>query len=178
MSNLDRGVEILKRGGVVIFPTDTVWGIGVAADNQKAKEKLYKIKKREKNKPTAVLVADLKQAEGFGVFDKQAKEVAQKYWPGALTIVVSGKDGGTVGLRASDHPVAQELCRRIGGILAGSANFAGKEAPQRREDLDEDLVKLVDMVVEGECDGQEASTVVDTTVEPWRVVRQGPVKLQ
>ena len=58
MSNLDRGVEILKRGGVVIFPTDTVWGIGVAADNQKAKEKLYKIKKREKNKPTAVLVAD------------------------------------------------------------------------------------------------------------------------
>ena len=177
-NQISKGIRILRGGGIIIFPTDTVWGMGVAADNPAAIKKFYKIKKREKNKPTAILVADLAQAEKLGEFDEETRQLAGRHWPGALTIVVPAKGGETVGLRVPNHAGAQELCGRGGGIMAGSANFAGKEAPQRREDLDEDLVKLVDMVVEGECDGQEASTVVDTTVEPWRVVRQGPVKLQ
>lgn len=177
-NKIDQAVQILQRGGVVIFPTDTVWGMGVAADNPAAIKKFYKIKKREKNKPTAILVADLAQAEKIGEFSDKAREVTKKFWPGALTLVVKSKQGGTVGLRVPDHPVIQELCQRVGGILAGSANFAGEPAPQRRAKIKRELSNKVDLVMEGERGGQEASTVVDTTVKPWKIVRQGPVKVE
>lgn len=175
--NIDGAVEVLKKGGVVIFPTDTVWGIGVRADNPVAIKKFYRIKKREANKPTAILVADLAQAEKWGVFGEKERRVAKKYWPGALTLVVKGRQGDTVGLRVPDWPLVQELCRRVGGIMAGSANFAGEATPQRREDIDKQLISMVDMVVEGECGRQPASTVVDTTKELWEIIRPGPIKI-
>ena len=171
-------MEILRSGGVVIFPTDTVWGVGVAADNPVAVKKFYEIKKREINKPTAILVADLAQAEELGEFDDEVREVAKKYWPGALTIVVPGKEGNTIGLRVPDWPLVQGLCRKVGGILAGSANFAGERAPMKREEVSRELGNKVDLVIEGECGGQLASTVVDTTIEPWRIIRQGTVVIR
>lgn len=178
MSSINQAVQILQRGGIIIFPTDTVWGVGVAADNPAAIKNFYRIKRREKNKPTAILVADLGQAEQWGQFSKKTRQLAGKYWPGALTLVVEGKQGGTVGLRVPNYPVTQDLCRRVGGILAGSANFAGEPAPQRREEISRELGNQVDLVMGGESLGQEASTVIDTTVKPWRIVRQGPVKVE
>ena len=173
------GVEVLKRGGVVIFPTDTVWGMGAAADNPAAVKKFYEIKKRETDKPTAILVASLEQAEKLGQFSGRVRDVAKRYWPGAVTIIVPAKTGKTVGLRVPDWPLVQELCLKLGvGIMAGSANFAGKPAPLKREELDPKLVGMVDLVIDGECGGQSASTVLDTTVKPWRVVRQGSVKVE
>ena len=179
---ISRAVEVLKNGGIIIFPTDTVWGIGVAADNKAAIKKFYEIKKRGSNKPTAILVASLEQALKLGQFSNEARKVAERYWPGALTLVVQAEDGGTIGLRVPKFKLVQELCRRLGGgILAGSANFAGEEAPTKRENLNLELVKLVDMVVEGPFDsaqGKPASTVVDTTVEPWKILRQGSVEVE
>lgn len=173
-----RAVEVLKSGGVIIFPTDTVWGMGVAADNPAAVKKFYQIKRREKDKPTATLVADLAQAKKWGQFSKKTRQLAGNYWPGALTIIVPSKTEGTLGLRVPNHMVIQELCRQVGGILAGSANFAGEPAPQRRAKIKRELGNKVDLVMEGECGGQPASTVVDTTVEPWRVIRQGTVVIR
>lgn len=178
MTQIDQAAEVLKRGGVIIFPTDTVWGMGVAADNPAAIRRFYKIKKREKSKPTAILIADLAQAEKIGEFSNKVREVTKKFWPDALTLVVKSKRGGTVGLRVPDHPVIQELCQRVGGILAGSANFAGERAPMKREEINRELGNKVDLVMEGECGGQPASTVVDTTVKPWRIVRQGAVVIR
>jgi L-threonylcarbamoyladenylate synthase len=179
---ISKVVEVLKNGGVVIFPTDTVWGMGVAADNPAAIKKFYKIKKREPNKPTAVLIADLAQAEELGEFDDEVREVAKKYWPGALTLVIPGKGDGTIGLRVPDWPLVQELCRKLGaGILAGSANFAGEGAPVKREELNPELVKLVDWVMPPVAEamgGQPASTVVDTTTRPWKILRQGAIKVE
>ena len=176
--DINGAVEILRSGGIIIFPTDTVWGIGVAADNPVAIRKFYQIKKRETNKPTAILVANLEQAERLGQFSDEVRRVAERYWPGAVTIVVPGRNGGTVGLRVPEDPVVQELCRQTGGIMAGSANFAGEAAPMKREEISSELVKQVDLVVEGECGGQEASTVIDTTVKPWKILRQGLVKVK
>lgn len=178
MRDINQAVQILRSGGVVIFPTDTVWGMGVAADNPAAVKKFYRIKRREKDKPTAILVADLAQAEKIGEFGDRVREVAKKFWPGALTIVVPSRAGGTVGLRVPDHRVIQELCRQAGGILAGSANFAGGLAPRILEEIDKELIEMVDMVMGGESLGQEASTVIDTTVKPWRVIRQGTVVIR
>ena len=174
---IQQAVKVLRNGGVIIFPTDTVWGIGVKADDGGAATKFYEIKKREEDKPSQILVADLEQAEQLGEFNIKVFDFAERYWPGALTVVVPGKTGGKVGLRVPDHHLTQELCRRTGGIMAGSANFAGKPAPMKREGLDPELVKLVDLVVDGECGQQESSAVIDTTKNPWVVVRRGPVKL-
>ncbi len=175
---MEEAVKTLKAGGVIIFPTDTVWGLGVAADNPVAVKKFYLIKRREANKPTAVLVADLEQAEKLGQFSEKTRQLATKYWPGALTIVVKGRREKTIGLRVPDFPLVQELCRRLGsGIMAGSANYTGKLAPLKRGEISRKLSSQVDLVMAGECGGGLASTVVDTTVKPWKLLRQGPIQI-
>lgn len=178
--SIDKAVKILKAGGVIIFPTDTVWGMGVAADNPAAIKKFYEIKRREKGKPTAILAADLGQAERWGEFDDKARKIAEKFWPGALTLIVSNRKTGNVGLRVPNYPIIQELCQRVGGILAGSANFAGERAPQRREEISRELGSQVDLVMPpvAEAMGGKPSTVIDTTVKPWRVIRQGTVVIR
>jgi len=186
--NIDKAVEILRSGGVIIFPTDTVWGMGVAADNPAAIKKFYKIKKREKNKPTAVLVADLAQAETLGQFSDQARDLAKKYWPGALTIVALCKtqlihspirgNGASVGLRMPNHPTLIRVISAIEVPLLGpSANFHGDATPYRFEDLNPALTALVDYVIPGICSVQSASTVVDCSTDPYRIIRQGAVSL-
>lgn len=180
-------VESLKHGGVVVFPTDTVWGLGVAASNHEAIERFYTIKRRESTKPTAVLVADLIQAERWGDFGDEARKIASEHWPGALTLVVKARAGvpssirgrgETVGLRVPDHEQVRTLCEELeDGIVTGSANFAGGIAPREVEQLDSELLRQVDVALRGEAGGTEASTVVDTTTKPIRVVREGPVKI-
>lgn len=181
-------MQVLVSGGVVVFPTDTVWGIGVHVENEAAIEKLYRIKKRDVIKPTAVLVGSFEQARTLGRFSRKAKELAERYWPGALTLVVGatpvvprailGEDK-TVGLRVPNFQLVQDMCLALGsGIVTASANFAGKNAPKTRADLDPVLVKLANFVFEGvEAGGQQASTVVDVTGEGLTVLREGPVKL-
>lgn len=180
-------VESLKHGGVVIFPTDTVWGLGVAASNYEAIERFYTIKRREKIKPTAILVADLTQAERLGDFSDKARKLASEHWPGALTLVVKARAGvpssirgseETVGLRVPAHEQVRMLCEELeDGIVTGSANFAGGIAPREVDQLDSELLRQVDVALRGEAGGTVASTVVDTTVSPMRIVRQGAVKI-
>lgn len=185
--NLKQAARILKDGGVVIFPTDTVWGIGVSLERLEAIRRLYQIKKREKDKPTAVLVADWWAASQLGEIDPQAQKLARSYWPGGLTLVVKAKPrvpkeilgpGGTVGLRQPNHKLALELIRKLGGgLVTASANFSGQPAPARRELINQALIDQVEMVLEGEAGGKLTSTVVDTTVTPFKIIREGEVKV-
>ena len=180
-------VRVLKQGGLAVFPTDTVWGLGVAASNHEAIERFYTIKRRESTKPTAVLVADLTQAERLGDFGEKARNLASQYWPGALTVVVKARagvpkiirgSGETVGLRVPDDEQTRVLCEELeDGIVTGSANFAGGIAPREVDQLDSELLRQVDVALRGEAGGTVASTVVDTTVTPFRIVRQGPVRI-
>lgn len=184
---INKTVKILKSGGVVIFPTDTVWGIGCSIENPDAIKKLYEIKRRELNKPTAVLVGSLKQANKLGIFNTKTLTLAQKYWPGGLTIIVKAKSmvpknilgpNNTVGIRIPNHPLFLSIANNLDfGIVAGSANFVGQPTPTRKNQLDSNLIKLVDYVVDGESLGLFASTVVDTTLSPFKVVRQGLIYL-
>lgn len=183
-----QAVEILKNGGVVVFPTDTVWGIGCAVSNKKAIEKLYKIKKREKNKPTAILVADFDMASKYGEIKGRALELCEKYWPGGFTVIVNSINSAlpdeilgeskTVGLRAPNHPVVLRILEELGeGLVTSSANFAGENPPKKRDEIDENLERLVDMVIEGESYGDDPSTIVDVTGDGLKVVRQGSVRV-
>jgi L-threonylcarbamoyladenylate synthase len=185
---LDKAVKILKEGGVIIFPTDTVWGIGASIDRLDAIRRLYQIKGREEGKPTAVLVNNQPLAGNLGIIDQEAQKLANEFWPGGLTLVVKAKAAvpkeilgqvGTIGLRQPNHPLALALIQKLGtGLVASSANFANQPAPTTKESLDSNLVQIVDFFLEGEAGGEPPSTVIDTTVKPFKVIRQGRVVIK
>lgn len=198
-SNVSRATAILKGGGVVIFPTDTAFGIGCRIDDAQAVERLFKIRRRPTTKATPVLVSGSDMAEKYFATPPpssrlrresplQVKKLMEQYWPGGLTIIFYAqtekipslvRGGGTsIGLRQPDHPITLQLIKGVGvPILGPSANFHGEPTPYVFADLDPELVKLVDFVVPGVCILKQASTIIDCTIEPWRIVRQGAVKI-
>lgn len=191
MNEVKEAVEILKNGGVVIFPTDTAFGIGCRIDDEKAIARLFKIRNRPEDKATPVLVDTVKMAQDY--LQPIPKEVIDKliepYWPGALTIVLPCKTdkvpslvrGGsaTLGVRIPNHVIARSIIRGLGiPVLGPSANFHGQETPYEFGKIDKELIKLVDFVVPGECTTKQASTVVDCSRKTWTIVRQGAIKLK
>lgn len=188
---VDEAIKIIKEGGIGIFPTDTAFAIGCRIDNEAAVKRLFKIRKRPKNQAVPVLVDTVKMAQDYLL--PIPKEVIDKliepYWPGALTMIlrciivkvpslVRG-GGDTLGVRIPNHSTARAIIRGVGvPILGPSANFHGEKTPYKMKDLDKDLVELVDFVVPGECSIGKVSTVVDCTVSPWKIVRQGALRLR
>lgn len=190
MSDIQIAIKILRQGGIVIYPTDTAFGIGCRIDNEDSVERLFKIRKRPETKATPVLIADLKMAENYlqPVDEDVIKKLIEPYWPGALTIVMQSRTEnvpqlvrggtGTLGVRVPDHLTALEIINGVGvPIIGTSANFSGEKTPFAFDELDPELVKLVDHVVSGTCHKKEASTVIDCTAKPWKILRQGAIHL-
>lgn len=188
--SISRAIKILKDGGIIIFPTDTAFGMGCAIDDEEAIKRLFQIRKRPIKQATPVLVDTVKMAQNY--LKPIPKEVVDKliepYWPGSLTIVLPCltdkvpslvRGGGeTLGVRIPNHPVPRAIMQGLGKpILGPSANFSGEKTPYKFEDLDPELVKLVDFVVEGECNVKSASTVIDCLVTPWKILRKGAVTI-
>jgi len=190
MENIKNAIRILNEGGIVIFPTDTAFGVGCRIDNQDAVEKLFKIRKRPLGQAVPVLVKDANMAQYYlqSIPEKVKRELMDRYWPGALTIVLPCRvenvfklvrgGGNSLGVRMPDHETALFL---IGGagvpILGPSANFHGGKTPYRFEDLDRNFVKMVDYVVPGECSLKNASTVIDCSKNEWRTIRKGAITI-
>lgn len=181
---------VLKRGGVVIFPTETAYGIGCRIDNQEAVRRLVKIRGREKEKPFLVLVDSLEMAKKYlQDLPIKVETLAKKFWPGPLTIVYFAckervsfdvRGGGeTLGVRMPDYDLVLKLVGGVGvPILAPSANFAGGIAPFKLSELNPELVKLVDFTIKEPCGGYKlASTVIDCTKKPWEIIREGAVRI-
>ena len=189
MNSLDKAIEVMKQGGIVIFPTDTAFGIGCRMDDEKAVAKLFKIKKRPPTQAVPVLFDSLARVEEFVLpYEASVKRLMKKYWPGGLTIILTCRElkvpllvrggGKTLGVRIPDHPVPIQLIKGAGApILAPSANFYGGNTPYIFGELDKTLTKLVDFVVEGETKGSLSSTVVDCSGRPWEIIRQGAILL-
>ena len=184
---IDQAVGILRGGGVVIFPTDTVMGVGVDALNADAVSRLFEIKQREPNNPLPVLLPDESALDTFALkVNIVARNLASNLWPGGLTLVLNAdpklassiqSTNGTVGFRVPNHPVTLELLRRFGGPITGtSANPSGEDAPSDSDGLDSRLVDRVDIVVPGagSPDGLP-STVMDCTAIPPRNDRNGAI---
>ena len=176
---IKEAVKILKKGGIVIFPTDTVYGIGCCFDDKDAISRLYKIKKTPESQPFPILVSDLSQVEKLAVINKTGEELIKKYWPGALTIVLQSKEGkNKIGFRMPDSALIKSIIDGVGEPLIGtSANFHGSRAPRSYGEIDPDFIKLADFVLKGECQLEMESTVIDATVDPPKVLRQGAIKL-
>lgn len=180
-AGLDEAASVLNAGGVIVVPTDTVYGLAASPRFPEAVERLYTIKGREAKKPIALLASDADAARAFlgGTFPDAAVRFAAA-WPGALTLVLPRADASDVyeGLRVPDHDWTRELLRRCGGVLrVTSANLSGRrpaaDAPQALADvgLDADLV-----VDDGVSPGGTASTVVRVRPDGgYEVLRPGPV---
>ncbi len=187
---IKEAIKIVQQGGVIIFPTDTAFGIGCRMDNEAAIKRLFTIRKRPETQATPVLVSGFPMAEKYWVtVPKEVKEkLIDKYWPGALTVVlpchiekvpelVRGK-GKNLGMRMPNHETALQLIEGVGVPMLGpSANFHGEPTPYAFEDLNSELVELVDFVVPGECSVKLASTVIDCSVNPWNILRQGAIQV-
>lgn len=183
---IPHAASVLKQGGLVAFPTETVYGLGADASNPAALAKLYETKGRPTNHPVIVHVHDISQLPAWAVdIPPEAYRLAEAFWPGPMTLILRKAShvlpmvtGGqeTVGIRIPDHPVALSLLEAFGGgIAAPSANLFGRLSPTRPEDLDPVLLLHVDCVLPGDAGhvGLE-STIIDLSGEGQpRVLRPG-----
>lgn len=178
---------VLRDGGIVVFPTETVYGIGASATSCIGPQEIIDIKMRPKNKPLPWLVEDEAALDIYGVdVPEYAHNLARAFWPGALTLVVKAAgvvapefrdDRGAVALRSPDHELVQELIRASGQpIITTSANTSGLPAASSFEELEERIIAAADVTLDGgETPHKMASTVVDCTGPEPVVTRIGPI---
>jgi L-threonylcarbamoyladenylate synthase len=179
--------EVLRAGGVVALPTDTVYGIACALDTPGGIKALFAAKRRPPDKGIMLLLADTAQAPTIGEWPPAAAALAGAFWPGGLTVIVPQRaevplpaalTGGapTIGLRAPDHDAPRALAAAVGPIPTTSANVSGLHEARTAEEIVEQLGDAIELVLDGgPAHGGPASTVVDCTVDPPQVVRVGAI---
>ncbi|MCL5257229.1 MAG: L-threonylcarbamoyladenylate synthase [Chloroflexi bacterium] len=184
---VSEGARLLKEGRLVVFPTDTVYGVGADAFNPVAVESLFAAKGRAGEKAIPLLISspDL-LSKAASELNWAATALASRFWPGGLTIVVPKATGipdivtggsPNVAVRMPNHPVALDLISLAGGIVAAtSANLSGQASPVTAGEAGQQLWGRVDLIIDGgRCPGGVASTVVDISQRPPRLVRSGAV---
>jgi L-threonylcarbamoyladenylate synthase len=182
---------VLKAGGIVALPTDTVYGIAVALDTPDGIERLFAAKRRPPDKAISLLIADTAQAAEIGELNASARALAAAFWPGGLTLVLPRRQdrvlralGGdatlaSVGLRVPDHDSPRALARAVGPLPTTSANRSGEPEARDADEIEALLGHAVDLILDGgPAHGGPASTVVDTTTVPLRVHRVGAVPVE
>ena len=181
---IEKGVKILQRGGVIAFPTDTVYGLGGDAFNSTAVERIYEIKNRPRHQPLPVLIADIERlATLANPIPEFARFLARRFWPGGLTLVLPKADlvpaylaaGPTIAVRIPNHPVCLTLIEHLGNPIIGtSANISSRPSVLTADEVEQQLGGKIDFVIDGgKCPGGRESTIVDVTHEPPVILRQG-----
>lgn len=171
-----KAAEILRSGGLVAFPTDTVYGLGADAKNPMAMAKVFSVKNRPTDRPLIVLLRDISQVKDWtDDFSPAAQALAQQFWPGPLTLILPSA-GQTIGLRIPNHPLALALLKEFGGgIATTSANRSGQQSLLQADQVSAELGHTVDMILEGECLLGVESTIVDVSQSQPKILRIGAI---
>lgn len=184
---IDEAVAILKNGGVIGFPTETFYGLGTDARNEAAIANIFAVKGRDFNNPILVVIGDPEHVDLFADdIPAQARALMQRFWPGPVTILFSASaavsqtltaGSGKIGIRLTSHPIARELSRKLGGPLtATSANLSGAPECSTAAEVLAQLEGKIDGIVDGGITpGGKGSTIVDATVSPVTVLREGVI---
>jgi L-threonylcarbamoyladenylate synthase len=180
-----RAAEVLKAGGVVAFPTDTVYGVAALPWDENAVARLYEAKQRPADKPIPLLLSDTAQLLRVATLVPEFSVLPTRFWPGGLTLVLPKTEivpkvvsaGPTVAVRVPDLLLARDLIRAAGGVLAvTSANLSGRPSPVTAQEVDEQLGGRIDLILDGgPCRGGVPSSVLDCTVSPPLLLRYGAV---
>lgn len=182
--DLEETVELLKSGAVVAFPTDTVFGIGVIYNDAAAIDRMKKAKGRDASKPFPLMVADLKQLEEVACIGDRERRIAQKYTPGALTLVLKRKDTvsresvngfDTIAIRIPDDRFVLKLLKKAGPMFVTSANISGMPAACNEKEVLRQLDGRIEAVVRGKAGTGVASTIIDCTGEELKCLREGTI---
>ena len=180
---IDEIVAALEAGQAVVLPTDTVYGLAARATDHQATARLFALKGRSSGVPVAVLCADAEQALGLAEApDRAVLAVADRWWPGPLTLVVRRRGGldlhlgdpeHTIGLRVPDHDLVRAVAARVGPLATTSANRHGQPTAATARAASDALGPDLGLVVDGGLLEGQPSTVLDTTTWPWVVLRAG-----
>ncbi len=185
-------VEVLNRGGLVVYPTETLYGIGADATNPEAIKKLTEYKNRPFGKPYSIAVTDREMAEEYVELNETAKNLYREFLPGPLTVISKGKhkvakgietEDGTLGIRIPSYKLAIDIVKKFAKpITATSANASYKKRPYKVSDILENISEkqktLIDLIIDaGTLPANDPSTVIDTTLDDPTTLRQGSIKL-
>lgn len=187
-SEIQTALEVLQKGGIVAFPTDTVYGLGALVFDNSAIESIYVAKKRPIEKAIPVLVGDIKDFDVVAEnIPTMALKFAEKFLPGPLTCVIPKKSTlppaisstDTVAVRIPNHPDALNLLKLTGAIAVTSANISGQESPVTAQEVYEQLNGRIPLILDGgKTFGGVPSTLVDCTKEKPVILREGPISLE
>jgi L-threonylcarbamoyladenylate synthase len=187
LNEIANAVGIIKQGGLVIYPTETYYGIGADALNPDAVKRIFKLKGRTDKKPLPLIISDKKMLDLLGAeINEISSCLIDSFWPGPLTILFRVKnklpDGVVsvdkkVAVRISSNPIAFKIADLLGGpITATSANLSGGPSPDNISDISDELIESVDAVIDfGKLPGSGGSTIVDATISPVRIIREGAI---
>lgn len=182
----------LKEGNLIIYPTDTVYGVGGIIESNEAITKIYEAKERSFKSPLIVLVSDISKIEKIAYIEEKNREKIEKlikeFWPGGLTIILNKKSnvpdimvsgGKTVGVRMPDHDTALKIIETAGGLLpTTSANISGETTPKSYDELSENFKERVEILVDGgKCPIGNASTIIDMSDKP-KILRIGAISIE
>lgn len=176
---------LMKQGGVVVYPTETVYGLGCVPSDTDAAQRVCELKKRA-DKPLPLICSDIGAARKIVEMNSAAERLAARFWPGPLTMVLPSKvkysmwvnhGASTLGVRVSPHLVAQKLAKEAGGVIVStSANISGDEPARSANEVKDIFGSKVDIILDGGRSlGGESSTVVDLSGEEVWLLRKGPV---
>ena len=176
-------VEILHAGGLVAFPTDTVYGVAAMPWDEDAVGRLYEAKQRPADRPIPLLLSDAERVSDVAVLPDLCNPLLERFWPGGLTLVLPKKDvvpeivsaRPTVAVRVPDLALTRDLIRRAGGVLAvTSANISDRASPVTAQEVEEQLKGRIDLILDGgPCTGGIHSTIIDCSVSSPRLLRCG-----
>ena len=178
--SIKKAADIIKSGGVVGVPTETVYGLVARVGDEAAYRKIFELKQRSAAKVLGWFVSDWRTLSRYGVkLEGLPAQLAEKYCPGAVTIIAPCEDGKTLGFRSPAHPLLQEILKLTGPLYQTSANLSGEPDPLDAASALKQLSGLPDIAVDGGRlpEGARGSTVVDAAGETLRILRQGEVEI-
>ena len=188
IESIRRALRVLRKGGLVAFPTDTVYGLGALAFDGKAVESIYPTKDRPIEKAIPILIGDDKDLGKLSDdISEDVRRLVSRFWPGPLTVIVpkmptlpdSVSATTTVGVRVPDHPVSRNLLRNTGPMAVTSANISGQASPSTAHEVFDQLNGRIELIIDGgSTPGGIPSTLVDCTGSEIKILREGPISLE
>ena len=182
---LDEAAKILKDGGLIAFPTETVFGLGVIFDNKESYDRLVQVKRRPPEKPFTLMLSKKEDVFKYAIESKTAKKLVDAFMPGQFTIILKAKEGlpswtvskeGNVGIRIPDSKIIRDLINKVGKpLLVPSANKSGEPPLTKDKDVISIFDKEIDAIIQGESISNVPSTIVVVDADNVSIVRQGKI---